>query len=142
MSIRQKVYAYITHQGRLLIFSHTQFPEAGIQVPGGTVEPDEALETAVLREAVEETGLKHLELVSYLGMNEWAVPERNEYQHRHFYHLRCAETPPETWRHHEINASDGSPAIEFEFFWVKFPYEVPELAGEQGRLLARLVIGD
>ncbi len=39
--LRHKVYAYITHGHRLLVFSHRDFPEAGIQVPGGTMEEGE-----------------------------------------------------------------------------------------------------
>jgi ADP-ribose pyrophosphatase YjhB (NUDIX family) len=62
-----KVFAYITHQNRLLIFRHTDFPEAGIQVPAGTVLTDEDHATAVLREAQEETGLSDLAIKSYLG---------------------------------------------------------------------------
>lgn len=33
-----KVYAYITHEERLLVFKHVDFPEVGIQVPGGTLD--------------------------------------------------------------------------------------------------------
>ena len=62
-----KVIAYITDGDRLLVFRHTDFPEAGIQVPAGTVEEGEALDLAVLREAEEETGLAGLEIRSYLG---------------------------------------------------------------------------
>lgn len=41
MTSIKKVYSYITHQDLLLLFVHVDFPEAGIQVPGGTVEPGE-----------------------------------------------------------------------------------------------------
>ena len=41
----QKVYAYITRAEQLLVFSHVDFPEAGIQVPGGTLEPGDQLES-------------------------------------------------------------------------------------------------
>jgi hypothetical protein len=39
-----KVYAYFTRRDQLLVFRHVDFPEVGIQVPGGTVEGDEAPE--------------------------------------------------------------------------------------------------
>lgn len=135
---KTKVYAYITNQNRLLVFRHTQFPEAGIQVPGGTVEADEDLTAAVLREAREETGLDNLQLVRYLGTAVYAPPDRPELHHRHYYHLCCATPPPETWLHGEMNASDGSPFIEFAFYWVQFPEGVPPLAGQQGQLLNQL----
>lgn len=119
----------------MLLFRHTQFPEAGLQVPGGTVKEGEDLETAVLREANEETGLTTLELVRYLGSQTWPIPERNETHQRHFYQLQCTTTPPETWLHGELDASDGSPHIEFEFFWAPLPLQNLHLAGEQGALL-------
>src|SRR6266568_1771648 len=96
--IKQKVYAYITHQQRLLVFSHPFAPEAGIQVAGGTLEEDEVPEEGVMREAFEETGLSDLTLVSYLGdqMRDMSDFAKNEIQHRHFYHLRyTGSNPPE-----------------------------------------------
>ena len=62
--MKEKVYAYIVKDHRLLVFRHIQFPEAGLQVPGGTVEEGEPLEEAVLREATEESGLEGLRLVA------------------------------------------------------------------------------
>ena len=62
-----KVFAYITHRNRLLVFRHTDFPEAGIQVPAGTLKTNEDLVAAVLREAQEETGLRELTVKRALG---------------------------------------------------------------------------
>ena len=50
-----------------LFFKH---PTAGIQIPAGTVEEGEDLETAVKREVYEETGLQFVEIESYLGCFE------------------------------------------------------------------------
>ncbi len=58
----EKVTAYITDGDKLLVFSHPHHPDAGIQVPTGTVEQSEPLDDAVLREAHEETGLDNLEI--------------------------------------------------------------------------------
>ena len=55
------MYAYITRAEQLLVFKQVDFPEAGIQIPGGTIESGELPEDPVLREAFEETGLKRLE---------------------------------------------------------------------------------
>ena len=64
LPVRQKVYAYILQEKgfnwKLLVFKHMDFPEAGVQVPGGTVEPGEEMLVAATREAEEETGLRHL----------------------------------------------------------------------------------
>ena len=62
-----KVFAYITHGNQLLVFSHPDFPEAGIQVPAGTIEEGETAEAAVMREAFEETGLANLKRIRMLG---------------------------------------------------------------------------
>ena len=70
---KHKAFAYITWQGRLLVFRQPDFPEAGVQVPAGTIEVDEMPEAAVLREAYEETGLAHLTVVRFLGANSCAA---------------------------------------------------------------------
>ena len=71
MKVVEKVTAFVTREtadGRqLLVFRH---PLNGIQLPAGTVDVGESPETAVLREAWEETGLDGLRLVRPLGMIE------------------------------------------------------------------------
>ncbi|MEZ4615878.1 MAG: NUDIX domain-containing protein [Caldilineaceae bacterium] len=61
VAIAQKVTAFVTRstaQGtELLLFKH---PRAGIQLPAGTVEIDEAHAAAAACEAYEETGLHDL----------------------------------------------------------------------------------
>ena len=63
-----KVTALITRQTDagmhdLLVFRH---PTAGVQLPAGTVEAGESMETAVLREAAEESGLTDITLIKHL----------------------------------------------------------------------------
>lgn len=139
----EKVMAYITHGDRLLVFRQPDFPEAGIQVPGGSIEPGEAVEAAALRETREETGLDGLRLVSFLGERTYdgRARGRDEIHYRSFYHLRYeGDAPPETWRHAEWTPSDGSPGpITFEFFWAPLPDSVPELIAEMGALLPELI---
>lgn len=140
--LKHKVFAYITHGRRLLVFRHPESPEAGIQVPAGTVQPGEDLEAAVLREATEETGRTDLVLVRFLGeeVRDRSDVGRDEIHHRHFYHLRCTGDPPATWRHWETDPSDGSPGpIPFDFFWAPLPDGVPELIAGHGKLLPQLL---
>jgi 8-oxo-dGTP pyrophosphatase MutT (NUDIX family) len=137
---REKVMAYITHGDRLLVFRQPEFPEAGIQVPGGTLELGETPDEAVLREAFEETGLLDLVLVRCLGERvfDGRTRGRDELHHRHFYHLRCTGEPPETWGHAERLSSDGYPGpIAFELWWAPLD-DVPELIAEMGALLPAL----
>ncbi len=139
--ISHKVVAYVTHRDRLLVFRHTEYPEAGIQVPAGTMEPGEAPDEAVLREALEETGLEGLQIRAFLGEHEIDLARfgLEGIQRRYVYHLEPTTEPPDTWLHYEHSPSDGSPGpIEFEFFWVSFPDGVPQLAGDQGAFLGRL----
>src|SRR5690348_7609122 len=95
----QAAFGVGNHRANLLVFSHPDFPEAGIQVPAGTIEPGEGPEVAVLREAFEETGLSGLKLVAPLGeqLRDVTPFGKDELQHRYFFHLRCDESPPRTW---------------------------------------------
>jgi 8-oxo-dGTP pyrophosphatase MutT (NUDIX family) len=139
--LKRKAFAYITQRNRLLVFSHPYAPAAGIQVPAGTIKENETPAAAVLREAREETDLRDLELVGFLGeqVRDMSDFGRDEVHHRYFYHLRCLGNPPETWRHGEFEGSDGTGPHIFEFWWAMLPDGVPELIAEQGVMLERLL---
>lgn len=134
---RDKVYAYITHGGRLLVFRHVDAPEAGVQVPGGTLGAGEAPTAGVLREAREETGLPDLALRAFLGTVDHAVPERDEVHRRRFFHLTCEGDPPERWRTVETDPSEGAKCPVFEHFWVTLS-DVPALAPGHDAFLGAL----
>ena len=66
----EKVTAFITRKKRneeLLLIQH---PNAGIQIPAGTVEKSETVEEALIREIIEETGLRKTRIKRYLGFKE------------------------------------------------------------------------
>lgn len=139
---KYKVYAYITHQQRLLVFSHVGIPEAGIQVPAGTVEEHERPADAVLREAFEETGLTDLTLSSFLSeqVQDISHPGSNKVLHHCSYHLDYHGNPPACWRHAELSPH-GSPAQEvfiFELFWVSVADDLSWLIANHGIMLPRL----
>jgi ADP-ribose pyrophosphatase YjhB (NUDIX family) len=53
------VGAIVVHEGRLLVVRRGRAPGRGLwSVPGGRVERGESLQTAVVREVAEETGLE------------------------------------------------------------------------------------
>jgi 8-oxo-dGTP diphosphatase len=138
---KHKAFAYITNGNRLLVFEQPQFPEAGIQVPAGTLKPDESPEAGVMREAFEETGLTNLTLVEFLGdvkrdMSDYGLAEIH---HRFCFHLRCEGEPPDTWLHLEMyREHDLADPIEFQFYWVPLPNGVPRLISENDRWVPKL----
>lgn len=140
--VKHKVFAYITHLNRLLVFVHPFALEAGIQVPAGTIKTNERPEEAVLREAFEETGLPGLVVDGFLGEHERDMSDfgRDEIHHRRFYHLRCDGDPPATWRHEERDPSDDPKLVPilFEFFWAPLP-NVPPLIADHGKMLPQLL---
>ena len=140
--VKHKVFAYITHSNMLLVFRHPFAPEAGIQVPAGTLEPGESPEDGVMREACEETGLSELVLDCFLGKQERDMADfgHDEIHHRRFYHLRCNGPLVATWRHTELFSSeDPEERPVFEFFWVSLPDAVPPLIADHGIMLPQLV---
>ena len=144
-SPRDKVVIYIAQGDKLLVFRHTEHPEAGIQVPAGTVGPGEDLNMAAIREACEETGLSEAELEfrGKLGedVHHFEDADGPSSVHRHFYHLEFAGTSPNNWLHYERDPSDCTLGpIEFELYWVHCPDELPVLAGNQGVMLSKLKI--
>ncbi|HET8522976.1 MAG TPA: NUDIX domain-containing protein [Thermomicrobiales bacterium] len=141
LAIRRKAFAYITYRGQLLVFRHPLAPQAGIQVPAGTINEHERPEDAAMREACEETGLSNLVLDCFLGEQRRDMSDvgRPEIHHRYFFHLRCTTTPPRTWQHHETDPFDGSAEpILFEFSWIPLSPDAPELIADHGVMLPRL----
>ena len=131
-----KVVIYITRGDQLLVFTHPDFPEAGIQVPAGTVEPGEEPVDAARREATEETGLDGLTDWRFLGEREHDMADvgRDEIQRRFFFHARCdAPNAPERWRW--VERFGPTPGVVFAFFWAPFRPVPPGLIAGQGALL-------
>jgi len=121
---RRRVVAYITREGEngreLLVFEHLQYPEIGIQVPAGRLDPGEELEPALLREIAEESGLENVRVLRALEDFEEHYESRYE---NHGFHLVADEDLPDEWDH--VVYGDGDDAgLTFRYRWV--PIE-PEL---------------
>ncbi|KEK25000.1 NUDIX hydrolase [Bacillus gaemokensis] len=133
MLYKKKVYAYITREKegvmQLLVFTHRDMPEAGIQVPGGTVDEGEKLEMAVLREVLEESGLRHLCIERFIDDYIIYVKEKQEYQKRHFFHISLLTDVKDTWEH-TVSAGQEDQGLAFCYEWIDIA-KCPALAGKQ-----------
>lgn len=142
MIVRRKAFAYIVHDGQIVLLYHPDHPEAGIQVPAGTMEDGETPEAAVLREAFEETGLEGLRIVRFLGrehidMRPW---DRQEWHDRWFFQLGLDTTAslPDRWERIEATPFDGGGPVRFELRWMVLD-DLPALIGGHDRFLGDLV---
>jgi len=138
LRVVEKAFGYVTWDRRLLVFDHVAFPEAGTQVPAGTINRGETPAEAAVREVREETGLAQFSKVVWLGTSEFdARPSGKEEVHRrHFFHLPLLGLAPERWRHYERNSSEsGRDGIEFELYWVSLSEAAARLAHGHGALL-------
>ncbi|MDZ5607704.1 NUDIX domain-containing protein [Bacillus pseudomycoides] len=137
MLYKKKVYAYITREKagvtQLLVFTHRDMPEAGIQVPGGTVEEGEKLEAAVLREVLEESGIRHLCIERFIDDYIIYVKEKQEYQKRHFFHISLLTDVKDMWEH-IVSAGEEDEGLTFCYEWVDIA-KCPVLAGNQGEFV-------
>ena len=137
--VKRKVLAYVTRDDELLVFRHMDFPDAGLQVPAGTIEEGEDPQDAALREVREESGLTDIRVVGFLGRYLYdAASHGGEVHDRYVYHLELTGSAEQPWLHYETDPSDGGPPIAFSFFWMSLRDPELRLAGGQGDLLPRL----
>ncbi|WP_251342880.1 NUDIX hydrolase [Haloplanus halophilus] len=115
----EKVCAYITRdESEVLVFEGPGHD--GLQVPKGTVEPGERPREAMVREAIEESGLATFGGLHHLTTDVWtrrrSPPKRYV---RNFYHVPVHE-PRDSWTH-TVTGAGPERGTAFEFFWVDLP---------------------
>lgn len=139
MDLKRKVLAYITREigedSQILVFKHKDFADAGIQVPGGTIENEELLIDALYREIEEETGIEreNLKLIGKVSKMKYYVDERDRVYERNFFHLELTGQAPDTWNHTVIGDGEDN-GLTFSFYWVPIS-ELPELAADQDQAI-------
>ena len=110
----KKAYGFVLREGageqELLVFEHAGMPEAGLQVPGGTVDDGESPLQAVAREVLEESGLP------LDGWREAASFETGG-QRWHCFVTAPDLVLPDTWRC-EPMGPERAQGLRFEYRWI------------------------
>jgi 8-oxo-dGTP pyrophosphatase MutT (NUDIX family) len=136
--MRLKVLAYITreHHGQmeLLVFTQRGIPEAGLQVPGGGIEPGEPFLDALRREVAEESGLTTLGRITPLCDYVFYSPVMDIDTHSHVYHVEVADDLPDTWEH-LVTGGGIDDGVTFEYRWMPLTDAQSALIGDLGRSL-------
>ena len=137
-----KVLAYITREGKsgkeVLVFRHVHHPEAGTQVPAGTVEDGETLQDTLRREVLEETGLADLKLAGPIAKALFHADWKGEWQERNFFHLEAGSSLPDSWVH-VVSSDAADNGLHFAFSWMPFAEAETELRWGQGEWLKLLL---
>ncbi|MFB4213167.1 NUDIX domain-containing protein [Shouchella sp. JSM 1781072] len=131
----EKVYAYVTRDQdgvkQVLVFRHSN-PEAGVQVPKGTVERNEKLDDAIKREVTEETGLRHFKSVKRIAEDEWEN-EDGHVQRRIFYHVHVDQPLRDEWSYAPTGGG-AEDQVCFHYYWID-PYDSNDLIRGHGDYL-------
>ncbi|MBO9576299.1 MAG: NUDIX domain-containing protein [Sphingobium sp.] len=107
-------------RAQLLVFQH---PTAGVQLPKGTIEPDESIALATLRELEEESGLTLDGPPHYIGTWERVVRAGET----HPWHVSILQAPPglpEQWEHSAVGSPEEDGLI-FAFHWLDMDAALP-----------------
>lgn len=144
LPVRQKVLAYLVRfsQGRteVAVFDHVDAPEAGAQVPAGSIEAGESPEQACLREVAEESGVSNGRILRSVGVYDYAHATRGELHRRHVFLVAAPPGVPDAWIHRVSGPGDDR-GLAFRFFWLEPGEAVVRLAGHQGAYLEQAVMG-
>jgi len=116
----QKVLAYIVREAngklQLLVNTHKDYPEAGVQVPSGTWEQGETAEQALLREIHEETGLARISILGKVAEYTYFHAPRGEYHQRHIFLAKVMGPTPDSWEHVDRSVTGGG-SVVLNHFW-------------------------
>ncbi len=115
-----KVIGFIiqpNESGAYDILGFLSVPGVPYRLVGGNVDRGENLEEALVREIVEESGLKDLTIVRKLGIQKYYKEYIDANVERHDYLLTPNRTLPESWEH-TVTGGGGDDGIVFRFKWL------------------------
>lgn len=139
MKEKTKVLAYIfrtkNNIREILVFTHRDFSEAGLQVIGGTVEGRENFKEALIREIKEESGIdfKTSDILKKCGESVYRRKDMAEINLRHYYELDGGDLR-DSWSHTVVSKGCDN-SLVFNFFWMTVPLAKLQLTGNMGELL-------
>ncbi|WP_036183407.1 NUDIX hydrolase [Ureibacillus manganicus] len=129
MSSIKKAYGYVTRikngKTQVLVFQHS-IPEAGIQIPKGTVNAQEDAYHAVIREIEEETGLKNFIVENLIAEDNWKNDDGAT--HNRFFYKIVVSDAPDKWDHQPTGGGDEE-GLTFHYFWISSKDEVELIRG-------------
>lgn len=140
--IVEKVVAYIVSSDsqKVLVFEHDKkWSEAGVQVPAGTVDANEEVESAALREAEEECGLRDLSIVCKLDDYLMYRNTHTQFNRRHVYLMRSDSAEGKEWTH-SVQGDGVDKGMNFHFYWLPLKEARYKLAGSFGSSIDKLEI--
>lgn len=111
-----KVLVYVVSNGHLLVHRHSDFPEAGVQVPGGSINDGESAFEAALRELYEEAGLMVDSACTIAHRELFHAPWNGAVYDRHFIVIHC-DLPLHDF-HHVVTSGDADKGLAFVYFWL------------------------
>lgn len=140
MEVKRKVLAYITkgnqRSRKILVFEQKEYPEAGLQVPGGTIGDDEFLIDALYREIEEETGLTRDQLVLNGKVNKTHFYPKNKdmmYERTIFHLAYTGSNHAQDWEH-KVSGTGKDHGRIFALHWVPID-QCPKLAAGQDQAI-------
>jgi len=117
---------------QLLVFDHDPaFPDAGTQIPAGTVGEGEDLQTALEREIWEESGLQNLMVVSQIDEYDFQQTSSGKTVRRHVFLTLAPNEERDQWTHH-VKGSGLDSTLTFHFHWIPIA-QARHLPEELGR---------
>jgi len=138
--VKEKVLAYIFRnwdsKSELLVFSQPAFPEAGIQVPAGTIEKGEKRIDALLREVGEECGLSEFKAIDFLGSTSFRAEAKLEIHNRHYYQLEFVGQSPDAFEH-RVGGKGIDAQMIFAFKWMDLD-NLPKLIADQDEFISQI----
>lgn len=129
---RRKAVVYLTSGDHMLVFTEPDYPEAGTQPPGGTINEGETPVEGATRELMEETGISVLpENLTEIGFQMYEY-EADGVLHRHnryFFHANVTEPVERTWTRMETNPDGADHEILFSLYWTPLTRDLRLFAG-------------